>query len=93
MDTTILASLISAGAAIIVCIVNNHFTMKRTEKAQQDNIVLISYRLEQLEQKVDKHNNMIERTYNLERRADVMEEKMSVANHRLSDLEHSDDGK
>lgn len=93
MDTTILASLISAGAAIIVCMVNNHFTMKRTEKAQQDNIVLISYRLEQLEQKVDKHNNMIERTYNLERRADVMEEKMSVANHRLSDLEHSDDGK
>ena len=93
MDTTILASLISAGAAIIVCMVNNHFTMKRTEKAQQDNIVLISYRLEQLEQKVDKHNNMVERTYNLERRADVMEEKMSVANHRLSDLEHSDDGK
>jgi hypothetical protein len=61
--------------------------MKRTEKAQQDNIVLISYRLEQLEQKVDKHNNMIERTYNLERRADVMEEKMSVANHRIDDLE------
>lgn len=93
MDTTILASLISAGAAIIVCMVNNHFTMKRTEKAQQDNIVLISYRLEQLEQKVDKHNNMIERTYNLERRADVMEEKMSVANHRIDDLEHHDDGR
>ena len=93
MEPTILASLISAGAAIIVCMVNNHFTMKRTEKAQQDNIVLISYRLEQLEQKVDKHNNMIERTYNLERRADVMEEKMSVANHRINDLEHLDDGK
>lgn len=93
MDATILASLISAGAAIIVCMVNNHFTMKRTEKAQQDNIVLISYRLEQLEQKVDKHNNMIERTYNLERRADVMEEKMSVANHRIDDLEHHDDGR
>ena len=93
MDATILASLISAGAAIIVCMVNNHFTMKRTEKAQQDNIVLISYRLEQLEQKVDKHNNMIERTYNLERRADVMEEKMSVANHRIDDLEHHNDGK
>ena len=93
MDTTILASLISAGAAIIVCMVNNHFTMKRTEKAQQDNIVLISYRLEQLEQKVDKHNNMVERTYNLERRADVMEEKMSVANHRIDDLEHHDEGR
>lgn len=92
MDTTILASLISAAAAIIVCMVNNHFTMKRTEKAQQDNIVLISYRLEQLEQKVDRHNNLIARTYDLERRADVMEEKQKVANNRISDLEkHEDD--
>ena len=95
MDTTILASLISATAAIVVCMVNNHFTMKRTEKAQQDNIVLISYRLEQLEQKVDRHNNLIERTYELERRADVIEEKQRVANHRIDDLEkHIDnDGK
>lgn len=94
MNPTILASLISAGAAILVCMVNNHFTMKRTEKAQQDNIVLIAYRLEELEKKVDKHNNMIERTYELERRADVMEEKQRVCNHRLDDLEkHTDDGK
>lgn len=94
MNPTILASLISAGAAILVCMVNNHFTMKRTEKAQQDNIVLIAYRLEELEKKVDKHNNMIGRTYELERRADVMEEKQRVANHRLDDLEkHMDDGK
>lgn len=92
MDTAIIASLISAAAAIIVCMVNNHFTLKRTEKAQQDNIVLISYRLEQLEQKVDRHNNLIARTYELERRADVMEEKQKVANNRISDLErHEDD--
>lgn len=94
MNPTILASLISAGAAILVCMVNNHFTMRRTEKAQQDNIVLIAYRLEELEKKVDKHNNMVERTYELERRADVMEEKQRVANHRIDDLEkHMDDGK
>lgn len=92
MDAAIITSFISAAAAIIVCMVNNHFTMKRTEKAQQDNIVLISYRLEQLEQKVDRHNNLIARTYDLERRADVMEEKQKVANNRISDLEkHEDD--
>lgn len=94
MDTAIIASLISAGAAILVCMVNNHFTMKRTEKTQQDNIVLISYRLEQLEQKVDQHNSLISRTYELERRADVLEEKQRVANHRIDDLEkHIDDGR
>ena len=93
MNPTILASLISAGAAIIVCMVNNHFTMKRTEKAQQDNIVLIAYRLEELEKKVDKHNQLVERTYALEKSTSVLEEKVAVANHRINDLEKHDDGR
>lgn len=48
---------------------------------------LIAYRLEQLEEKVNKHNNLIERTYQLEEGAAVMAEKISVANHRIDDLE------
>lgn len=42
---------------------------------------LMSYRIEQLEKKVDKHNNFAERI-------PVLEEKIEVANHRISDLEH-----
>jgi hypothetical protein len=92
MDSTILASIITGVVAIIVCMINNHFQSIKQTKAHNDNIVLISYRLEQLEQKVDKHNNIIERTYNLENKADLLEEKIIVANHRLSDLEkHEDD--
>ena len=34
---------------------------------------LTVYRIEQLEKKVDKHNNMIERTYKLEGRMDEVE--------------------
>ena len=34
---------------------------------------LTDYRLEQLEKKVDKHNNLIDRTYKLEERMSVME--------------------
>ena len=48
---------------------------------------LIAYRIEQLELKVSKHNEVIERTYNLEEKQSVMEEKIRVANHRLDDLE------
>ena len=48
---------------------------------------LISYRIEQLEKKVDLHNNVIERTYKLEEDAAVIQEKIKVANNRLSDLE------
>lgn len=42
---------------------------------------LTSYRVEQLEQKVDKHNRFAERV-------PIMEEQIKVINHRLSDLEH-----
>jgi hypothetical protein len=48
---------------------------------------LTTYRLEQLEKKVDKHNTVIERTFKLEERCTLYEEKFKVTNHRLDDLE------
>lgn len=42
---------------------------------------LMSYRIEQLEKKVDKHNHFAERM-------PVVEEQIKVINHRLEDLEH-----
>lgn len=48
---------------------------------------LLTYRVDQLEKKVDKHNNVIERTYKLEQIAAVQDEQIKVANHRLEDLE------
>ena len=48
---------------------------------------LIAYRLEQLEQKVSKHNNLVERTYALEESVALMDERVRVANHRIADLE------
>ena len=45
------------------------------------------YRLEQLEKKVDKHNNLIERTYKIEEHISVLDEKVKVANHRIDDIE------
>jgi len=48
---------------------------------------LTNYRLEQLEQRVQAHNNLIERTYKLEERTELQEEKIKVVNHRIDDLE------
>ena len=48
---------------------------------------LTQYRLEQLEKRVQAHNNLIERTYRLEERTELQEEKIKVANHRIEDLE------
>ena len=53
----------------------------------QKSMALIAYRLEQLEKKVEAHNNLIERTYCLEKRCDVTDEKIKVVNHRIDDLE------
>lgn len=41
---------------------------------------LMSYRIEQLEKKVDKHNNFASRI-------PVLEEKQKVTDHRIKDLE------
>ncbi len=49
---------------------------------------LTTYRIEQLEKKVEKHNNVIERVYELEKEKAVFEEDLKVANHRIQDLEH-----
>lgn len=48
---------------------------------------LTIYRIDQLEKKVDKHNQIIERTYKLEESQAVIIEQVKVANHRISDLE------
>ena len=48
---------------------------------------LTQYRLEQLEKKVEVHNQVIDRVYKLEERTEIQEEKIKVANHRIDDLE------
>ncbi|MCI8990811.1 MAG: hypothetical protein HFF59_08360 [Lawsonibacter sp.] len=49
---------------------------------------LTQYRLEQLERKVEVHNQVIDRVYKLEERTEVQEEKIKVANRRIGDLEN-----
>lgn len=49
---------------------------------------LTTYRIEQLEKKVDKHNNVIERVFKIEEHEAVLDERIDVANHRIDDLEN-----
>ena len=48
---------------------------------------LTNYRLQQLEDKVEKHNSIIERVFKLEKQEAVIKEEIKVANHRIGDLE------
>lgn len=83
---TIFASFVSAAVTLIVCIINN--------KSQNDKTrALMEYKLDELTERVNKHNNLIERTYRLEEDVALHEEKIKVANHRIEDLENLENGR
>jgi dihydroorotase-like cyclic amidohydrolase len=77
---TIISACISAGVTLVVCLINNHGQQEKTR-------ALLEYKLEELTKRVDKHNNVIDRTYRLEKAMEVQEERIKVANHRIDDLE------
>lgn len=75
-----ISSIIVAALALAGTLAGSYFSNRKTT-------ALISYRLEQLEKKQDKHNTLIERTYKLEEDVAIQAEKIRVANHRIDDLE------
>lgn len=74
MPDTIAVALIT-GAFVAVPSLVATIVLNNKSKA------LWEYRLDKVEEKMDKHNEVIERTF-------IIEEKMKVANHRIEDLEN-----
>ncbi len=83
MSETITVALIGAAASIAGSIISMLVSARKAR--QQASLTL--YRIDQLESKVQQHNNLIERTYRLEETARVYDEKIKVVNHRIEDLE------
>ena len=78
MNETVAVALLSLAGTLIGAYLANR---KSAE--------LVAYRLEQLESKVGKHNQVIERTYVLEESVSLLDERIKVANHRIADLERT----
>ncbi|MEF2709950.1 Uncharacterised protein [uncultured Ruminococcus sp.] len=80
MNVEIILSLLSALCSLIGSLGGILVTSK-----------LNLYRLEQLEKKVDKHNHLVERMYEIEKTVttatSLYDEEIKVINHRISDLE------
>ena len=80
MNVEIILSLLSALCSLIGSLGGILVTSK-----------LNLYRLEQLEKKVDKHNHLVERMYEIEKTVttatSLYGEEIKVINHRISDLE------
>lgn len=72
---------------IIVALITGGLSLLGVYMANRKSQALVEYRLSELQKQVEKHNQIIERTYSLEERMAVNEEKIKVADHRISDLE------
>ena len=81
MNTEIIVALIASGGGFLGSLVGVIASSKLT-----------TYRIQQLENKVENHNTVIERTYKLEETEAVMQEQIRVANHRIADLEKQMEG-
>jgi ABC-type lipoprotein release transport system permease subunit len=71
MNPTIITALIGAGGSLLGAL----FGVMASAK-------LTNYRIEQLERKVDRHNSLIERTYGLETREKVLEQRVTTLEER-----------
>ena len=76
MDATVISALLALAGSLIGTFAGIITSSKLT-----------NYRLQELEKKQDKHNQLIERMYKIEERMELVEERQRVANHRISDLE------
>lgn len=57
----------------------------------QQQIAIIDLKIVDLTKSVEKHNNVIERTYKLEQESALHTEQIKVANNRISDLERHEE--
>lgn len=84
---TIITAAITGVISLAVCMINNSYMKKESDKKHNETIALIEYKLNELTKRVDKHNNVVERTYKLEELTSLQEEKLKVVNHRIENLE------
>lgn len=89
MSDPVIVGIITAVAAVVCQVIISMSGRSAAQRERAESNRLIVYRLEQLETKVDKHNNVIERVYQLEKDADVIKEQIKGANHRIDDIEEA----
>lgn len=74
-------------SAVIVAIISGVCTLLGSCGGVLASSRLTTYRIQQLELRVDKHNHLVERMYEVEKKQAVQEDEIQTANHRIADLE------
>ena len=74
---------------IIVSLISLFGTLFGTFGGIMTSQKLTGYRIEQLEKKVEKHNNLVERVFRLEDNDKLLDEKIIAAQGRITELERA----
>ena len=91
MFESIITSLMTGGLTLLGVIYTVRKQHDVTVEELKFEIRTIKKDIKDLETKQDKHNKVVERVYELEKVAEVLEERQKTANHRIDDLERKDD--
>ena len=87
MDSAIIVSMVTGGFSLAGIIITNVLSNRKIEHQLEMSMAVTNTKLEDLTKKVEKHNNVVERVFKLEETDKLLDEKISVANHRIADLE------
>ena len=87
MTSEMIVALITGGCSLIGVIVSNIFANKKVQNSIETHQAVTDEQIKALSNRVEKHNSVIDRTYVVEQRLEVLIEKQKTANHRIADLE------
>ena len=80
-------AIITGVVAILVCIINNWVQYNKTRQETDKTVALIELRLSELSDRVDRHNQVIERTYKLEESTALQDAELKRLNERIKIME------
>lgn len=87
MTSEMMVALITGGCSLIGVVVSNIFANKKVQNSIETHQAVTDEQIKALSSRVEKHNSVIDRTYVVEQRLEVLTEKQKTANHRIADLE------
>lgn len=106
MDNTIITALISSGATLAVCMINNAVQLKKSQAERRNELEAVrdshEKELAEIQQKhsetlkiiqfqIEELTREVRAHNNFAQRVPVLEEQMKVANHRIADLEKKEE--
>ena len=87
MTSEMVTALITGGCSLVGVIVSNIFANKKVQNSIETHQAVMDEQIKALSSRVDKHNSVIDRTYIVEQRLEVLTEKQKSANRRITNLE------